>query len=260
MGFLLHPQYYPFAKRLYFGTRMKTFLQRTDRVVTISQSTAMSIKQQFPEYADKISIIYPGADHFSNNSFPELSPMAKKPYMLAVNTFEKRKNIPFIIRVFNRLKARHHISHQLLLVGQPANGFKEIQKVINSSPFKSDIIVAHSISAGELSYYYRHCDFFINASGYEGFGFTPFEAVNHQCPVFLFKNNTVAEFLGDHPYIFENFDESRWAECIYREMSDSFNRRISPETIKHLTWRNTAGTIVQMLDQFILKRELRLVS
>jgi glycosyltransferase involved in cell wall biosynthesis len=260
MGFLLHPQYYPIVKRFYFGSRMKTFLQRADRLVAISQSTATSIEQRFPEYAAKISVIYPGADHFSKNHSREFMPEIKTPYMLAVNTFEKRKNILFIIRVFNHLKAQRNLPHQLLLIGQPANGFNEVQKAINRSPFKNDIVVAHSISTGELSYYYRYCDFFINASGYEGFGFTPFEALNHQCPVFLLKNNTVAEFLGDHPCILDNLDETRWAECIYREMGDSFNRKISPEAIKHLTWRNTASATLQMLDQFILNREMRLVS
>jgi glycosyltransferase involved in cell wall biosynthesis len=260
MGFLLNPKYYPLIKRLYFGSRMKTFLQRADRIVAISQSTAAAIAKLFPEYTPKIFINYPGTDHLSEVTSVRFKPAVNTPFILAVNTFEKRKNIPFIIRVFNHLKARHNLPHQLLLVGQPANGFNEVQKVINRSPFKNDVVVAHSISSGQLSYYYRFCDFFINASGYEGFGFTPFEALSHDCPVFLYKNNTVAEFLGDHPHILGDLNVEHWANCINRELGDSFNRKISPQVIKHLTWRNTASVTQQMLDQLILNREMRLVS
>lgn len=260
MGFLLFPQFYPLLKRLYFGRRMKTFLSRCHRVVAISRSTAETIRQLFPEYASRVVVIYPGADHLLDAHTPAPpSPRVAPPFILAVNTFEVRKNIPFIIRLFNHLKSTRRLAHRLLLVGQPANGYKEILGEIRRSPFRSEIVLASAIPAEELSFYYRHCDFFLNASEYEGFGFTPFEALSHGSPAFLYKNNTVAEFLGDHPYIFEHLEVELWAAQIEQEMAVSFRGKITPAAIGNLSWQNTARATLQLLEQAISMGEPRLV-
>lgn len=260
MGFLLFPRFYPLLKRLYFGRRMRTFLSRSDRVVAISRSTAAAIGSLFPEYAPRVAVIYPGTDHLLDADAPApLSPRVEPPFILAVNTFEVRKNIPFIIRLFNHLKSTRRLAHRLLVVGQPANGYKKILAEIRRSPFRRDIVLASAIPAEELSFYYRHCDFFLNASEYEGFGFTPFEALSHGCPAFLYKNNAVAEFLGDHPYIFEHLEVELWAERIGQEMAASFRGKIAPETIRNLSWQNTARETRQLLEQVISTGEPRLV-
>lgn len=261
MGFLLFPRYYPLIKRLYFGRRMKTFLERSNRIIAVSQSTASSIARIFPDFSSKIRTIYPGADHLlSHHSKAPLEPAAASPFILAVNTFEVRKNIPFIIRVFNTLKTNFRIPHRLLLIGHPANGYQKIMAEIKRSPFRPDIVVLNSISSAELNYYYRHCDFFINASVYEGFGFTPFEAINQNCPVFLYRNITVNEFLGDHPYILGHFNVHAWADFIGKELGNCFAGKIKPEAIQHLSWRNAAEQTLRVWDQFVSTKEVNLVS
>lgn len=260
MGFLLFPQFYPLLKRLYFGRRMKTFLSRCDCIVAVSRSTAGSICSLFPEYAPRVAVIYPGADHLLDGDAPgSFSPRVEPPFILAVNTLEVRKNIPFIIRLFNHLKSTYRLAHRLLIVGQPANGRKAVLGEIRRSPFSRDIVLAGAISAEELRFYYRHCDFFLNASEYEGFGFTPFEALSHGCPAFLYKNNTVAEFLGDHPYLFEHLDVELWAARIGQEIAASFRGKIDPESIRRLSWQNTARATLQLFEQVISTGEPRIV-
>ncbi len=263
MGFLLYPQYYPLIKKLYFGRRMKTFLSRTDRVIAISQSTAAAISRLFPESVQKTSVVHSGADHLldtgeqsrtfdgKKSSIPDLS----EPFIMAVNTFESRKNFPFIIRVFNYLKRTYHIAHKLLLIGQPANGLQEAKKEAAQSAFKSDIIIEHAVPVKELISCYRKCDFFMNASSYEGFGFTPLEAINFECAAFLYQNNAVAELLGDHPYILDHFDEERWGDLIKTEMAANFNRKIPRAAIRHLTWRRTTDSVLKLLNQLTPAKE-----
>ncbi len=272
MGFLLYPQYYPFIKKLYFGRRMKTFLARADRIVAISHSTAAAISRLFPGSASKISVIHSGADHLLAHKtferFWQQPSLAGKtfqrfysttPYILAVNTFERRKNFPFIIRVFNYLKRKYKIGHKLLLIGQPANGLKAAKAEVENSPFKPDITIAHAVSIEELIFYYRHCDFFMNASAYEGFGFTPFEAINFGCPAFLFKNNAISELLGDHLYIFDHLDAEKWAEFIKSEIDNHFQNKILRDAIEHLTWQNTTESVLSLFEKRIPSEEPNLV-
>jgi len=261
MGFLLYPRYYPLIKRLYFGRRMKTFLKRSDFVVAVSQSTADSITKLFPQHSPKIKVICPGADHLTGErTCSLLKPAVESPFILAVNTFEVRKNIPFIIRVFNSLKTKANLPHKLLLIGHPANGYPKIMAEIKRSPFRKEIVILNSLSSTELSYYYRTCDFFISASEYEGFGFTPFEALSHNCPVFLYKNNTVAEFLRDHPYIFNHLDAEAWADFIGNELLNSFKQKMNREVIRHLSWSNTATETFKLLDTLVSAKDVCLAS
>ena len=263
MGFLLHPQYYPLIKKMYFGWRMRTFLARTDRAIAISQSTAAAISRLFPESVQKTSVVHSGADHLMNSEAPQMAVAAGKtklpdlrdPFILAVNTFESRKNFPFIIRVFNYLKTAYKMPHKLLLIGQPANGLKAVLNEAAESPFKSEIHILHGVPVHELIDCYRRCDCFINASAYEGFGFTPLEAINFECAAFLYQNNAIAELLGDHPYILDHLDETRWGDFIQTELAGGFSGKISRTEIQHLTWQNTTEAVLKMLNQLIPAKE-----
>lgn len=256
MGFLLYPHYYPPVKRWYFGKRMHTFLQRTSHVVAVSHSTASSIEALFPEYRDKISVIYPGTDHLlaeSEETPPENTVV--KPYILAVNTLEIRKHTPFIVSVFNYLRDNFPCNHRLLIVGQRANGYPALRRAIRQSPYRADILLENTVSSAALMQYYRECDFFINASVYEGFGFTPFEAIQFDCPVFLYRNNTVREIIGNHPYTFPEMQAERWGEAIWEALNNRFANRISRKYLQPYSWKNTARATLNLFHKMLSSEE-----
>ena len=262
-GFVLFPHFYPWIKRLYFGQRMETFLMRADVISAVSKSTAVSLAKTFPAQAHKIKTVYSGVDHFSEaakTALPMRREITARPFILTVNTLESRKNIPFIIMVFNELKARFKIPHKLVIVGHPANGYRKILKAMQESSFKNEIILTNFVSTGELIASYQQCDFFISASIYEGFGFTPFEAIFFERPVFLYQNNAVAELLGDHPYIFNHFDATIWAERIWHERCGGFKNKIKFARIAHLTWQNTASQLLKICTERMTAGEEKLVS
>jgi glycosyltransferase involved in cell wall biosynthesis len=248
MGFFLHPQYYPLVKTLYFRSRIASFLQRPDVVVAISGATQSAIIELFPKFAGKVKLIYPGTDHLLNHrEFP--GTRYPFPFVAAVNIFEKRKNIPFVIRVFNHLKEHFYFDHKLLLIGHAANGMSAILKEIRQSQFKADILIESSIPSSKLAYVYQNCEFFLNASEYEGFGFAPFEAIRYQRPSFIFKNQVIHEFFGNQPYLFENLNAESWANFIREERSLNFSNRISSRDIQHLSWNNTAQETIGLFQK-----------
>ncbi|MEZ4765858.1 MAG: glycosyltransferase [Calditrichia bacterium] len=242
---------------------MRNVLNRADQLVAVSKSTAAAICGQFPELAQKITVAYPGTDHLcsiSKGAAPIANGKPKAPYILAVNTFEIRKNIPFIIRLFEHLKRELRLPHQLMLVGQPANDYRRVMNAWRNRHSKMRLLVTNWISNEKLVECYRHCDFFINASAYEGFGFTPFEAISSGCPVFLFKNNTVAEIFGDHPYVIDNYDVESWKTIIDLAIRSGFAEKISARQISHLTWQRAAETVMPLIHQTISTRENSFVS
>ncbi len=253
MGFILYPQFYPLIKRMYFRLRLKTFLLRSTHIVAVSRSTADSIRQCYPDFpAERISVIYPGTDHVLISESKSPLPLhPPPPYLLAVNSLEKRKNIPFLIRLFNHLKAAYRLPHQLLLVGTPSNGYRQIRNEISQSPYRNDIVYSGYLPEAYLNFYYRKSDFFVNTSQYEGFGFTPFEAIQHNCPAFLYQNNTVEEIIGEHSYVFDTFSVTEWADTIYREYQDNFRNRIHKKEISHLTWEKSARQTIRLFQHLL---------
>jgi glycosyltransferase involved in cell wall biosynthesis len=261
MGFFLHPDYYPISKRLFFTKRMGAFLSRSERIVAISRSTLGAILNLFPEYGARASVIYPGADHLLNETNdPDAHGGYHNPYILAVNSIEKRKNIPFILNAFDTLKSLFGLKHKLVLVGHIANGFKDVLKEIGRARFAADVQLRLSVPLGQLIQYYRNADFFINASSYEGFGFSPLESVNFNLPTFLFRNDIVKEVWGDHPYSFDHWDIGSWTQFINEEMQKGFANKITPETIKRFTWNNTAAKFIELYEQLISASETKPVN
>lgn len=257
LGFLLYPHYYSRVKRIYFGLRMPVFLKRSDRIVAISKTTAADLQRCFPELSSRISINIPGTDHILQTKLPKADKQGDVPFFLAVNTFEKRKNIPFLIDVFNLLKEQYRLPHKLILVGQKANGTRDVEKKRNASPFKSDILLPDWVEEQTLAVYYQECDAFINASLYEGFGFTPMEAIRCNRPVFLYRNNTVAELLGEATCLLDHLDAEKWAETIYEAGKNNYQNRLSPEAVRQKSWQQSAAIASGEIEGLLQRDRIR---
>ncbi len=250
MGFFLYPDKYPWLKRAYFRQRFATFLKRADRVWTVSHSTRHAVAAFFPEFHAKLETIYPGVDHLGAVE-PQASIPIPQPYFLSVNSIEKRKNIPFLIQLFNRVKASYLRKSRLVIVGYPANGFEAVKRAVQESPFKKDIFLYSNVHPSTLKALYAQALCFFSASEYEGFGFTPFEAVWMGLPAFLFYNNTVAELLGDSPYHFHHFQIDQWVDVWHQAYRQHFPERLSIRQIQHLSWEETARKAVQLYLQVL---------
>ena len=164
------------------------------------------------------------------------------------------------IRHGHHLKSKFSIKHEFVLVGHIANGFKEVLREIDQTKFSADIQLRLSIPLGQLNNYYRNADFFINASNYEGFGFSPLEAINYQLPTFLFRNQIAKELFGEHPYAFDDWDIKKWAQSIYEEMQSGFPNKITPERIKRLTWNNTATKFIELYEELMSTSEINFIK
>jgi glycosyltransferase involved in cell wall biosynthesis len=250
MGFLLHPGYYPFVKRLYFRKRMYTFITRSDVVLAVSEATRDSIVEIFPQSRAKINTIYPGVNHMNIGDSKD----RKKKYLLAVNSFEKRKNIPFLIKVFNLLKCKYKLEHQFIVIGDHTNDYPNVLAEVNRSPYKMDIILLNSISKQELVSYYQNADIFVNASTYEGFGFTPFEAIGLSCPSFLYNNNVLKKVFKAHQYLLNTLDVHEWADLIAEQLKLGFPNKIERSQIELFTWENNAKKTIELYSKLLMQR------
>jgi glycosyltransferase involved in cell wall biosynthesis len=251
MGFFRFPSFYSLIKRVYFKNRMNIFTNRSDLILAVSDSTSKDIKNIFPENSRKVKTIYPGIDHLNDIDIV----LRQEPFIFSVNTMEKRKNIPFIIKMFNCLKAKYHIEHKLILLGQRSNDYKNVLREYYKSEFRKDIIIKEHLSEENLVVLYKTAECFISSSEYEGFGFTPLEALRFSCPAFLYKNNVTDELFTGYPYIIDNLDPEYWAEIIYSEMVNNFKNFIIPVNLNCFNWKLAAEYVSDEYEKLLKQAE-----
>jgi glycosyltransferase involved in cell wall biosynthesis len=95
-----------------------------------------------------------------------------EPFVLTVGTIELRKNVPALLRAWEKLQSRKQkILPWLVLVGKWGQGAEEIKELINQfDGSEKKIHVLNHVSDEMLVELYRGCLFSIYVSQYEGWG------------------------------------------------------------------------------------------
>lgn len=252
LGFALYPQFYPRIKRLYFALRFPEFLKRSSLIVAVSRSTAEGLRRRYPKAGRPVRVVYPGVDHLVlSETGPDRVTPRRHPFLLMVNSVERRKNIPFLIQVFNELKRRRRIPHHLVIVGLPGNDISALKKEISRSSFKQHIHYFPRISAAGLCSLYQQAACFLNASEYEGFGFTPFEALRFGCPAVLYSNGVISELLPNYPGLVSGFQIEEWVAAVGRQLQRQRSHLLAYPVIESLTWEETARQMIQIYSELM---------
>ncbi len=155
-------------------------LRRADRVTTISQGTADRIFEAFARKTD--AVILPAvSDHFRPASDSECGEVLRRcgisaPYLLAVATWEPRKNLALLIKAFLKLKEQDALpGFKLVLVG--GKGWKDDQlRASISEAQEAHLIPLGFVPDGDLPALYTSAEAFVFPSLYEGYGMPPLEA------------------------------------------------------------------------------------
>ncbi len=96
----------------------------------------------------------------------------------------------------------------------------------------------------ELDALYRKASVLALPSRYEGFGFTPLEAMARRCPVLASDIPAVREISGSGALLVPADDEHAWGEAIRRVTGDADLRedlrRRGEETVARYSWKETA--------------------
>src|SRR6185437_10163005 len=101
-----------------------------------------------------------------------------------------------IIKAFKNLKDTGKIKEKLILCGKKGWLYEEIFKLIEKSGLGDDIVYLGYITNEEKKWLYKHAEFFIFPSFYEGFGIPLQEAMNYGCPIITSTISSLPEVAG----------------------------------------------------------------
>ena len=178
LNFRIVPETMSFTHRWSFKLFFKKDVLRADVVTAISEGSSQRLLALFGRSAD--AIVYPAVDaSFCPQSEPRVQEVLLqygllRPYLLAVATWEPRKNLELLISTFLDMKRHGLLSeHKLVLVG--GRGWKDQR--LRGLLSATEVVIPLGYVLGEnLASLYSGADLFIFPSKYEGFGMPVAEA------------------------------------------------------------------------------------
>lgn len=216
------PETLPVFYRIYNQIMIKNSLKKADLVITVSESVKKEIEEIFPQYKDRVEVVYIGVNdaikNMKNNKAVNVSDkineIIKSKFFLFVGTIEKRKNVDFIVKAFIKAKNENveMSQYKLVLAGKPGFGYEEIEEIIKSSEYENDIIATGYVSDDELSLIYKECEAYVFASKYEGFGIPQIECMECETPIILSDIPTNIEISEEYGEYFKLGDEESLIE------------------------------------------------
>lgn len=230
---------------------------RAEHLITVSEHARRDLVGPLGVDPRRITVIYEAADpHFQQPVLPEHRAQVQaryglwKPYLFYVGGWEKRKNIPFLLRAFAASGLREV---EVVLAG----GSKEEQPALHALSAELGIIEQVRflgwVPEEDLPSLYAAALCFVYPSAYEGFGLQLCEAMAVGCPVLAARATSLPEILGHGGDTFSLTDSAEAAALIRRvaleeDYRDELRRR-SRARSPAFSWEAAAQQTVAVYGQ-----------
>jgi len=267
------PEAYPFFSRvlLKIMTRLSCIWGR--HIITVSESTKKDLIDFYHIDSEKITTIHQSVSDISGqgiggshegkyNKKSSSRPKSraersqscikeKVSYFLVLGRLETRKNIIRTIEAFEIFKDIYHTNHRLILAGKPGYGYRKIQRKIQNSKYKKNIIERGYISETEKGKLLEHTETLLFLSRAEGFGLPLLEAQVARVPVIASDIPIMHEIAGEGAYFVKKDDMYEIARNMHEiSKNDEKKRGILEKGRKNVvrfSWEQCAREIAEVL-------------
>jgi glycosyltransferase involved in cell wall biosynthesis len=263
MIFERFPQYMPASWiRPYYKFLMKSGLRKSERIVTVSSSTAADLKNFYSLAAEKISVVPEGVDdNFSSNVQPfHLEEIRKRyhldaPYVLSVGACRPHKNYERLIQAFSNL--RDDFPHDLVLVGPVDTRFPDmIQHEVDRTGLNGRVKQLKWIPEGDLPAVYSLADLVVLPSIIEGFGLPALEAMACGTPVIAANNSSYPEVVGDAGLLINPYEVADIEAAMRLLLGDEERRKhlalAGLERVRGFSWDYAAQKTLEIYRELLV--------
>lgn len=216
-------------------------------IATDSEFSRMELERFAGFNPSRMTMIPCGADHW-NDIEPDPGildrlGLAARPFLLAVGSANKNKNIARLIEAYLKLDRKD--VPLVLAGGANSHVFSGVALDENEQ-----LIRTGYLSDAELAALYGNALAFVFPSLYEGFGLPPLEAMHFGCPVICSRAASVPEVAGDAALYCNALDVNDIAGCLRRIIEEDALRRTltekGKEQVAKFTWRASAERMLDL--------------
>jgi glycosyltransferase involved in cell wall biosynthesis len=196
------PQNFGYPKCIFNRLVLQQCLRNVDAIACVSDITDVLLRRYAPAATGrKTTRIYNCVE--AEPLCAQESPIPgwqDEPFLLCVAQHRRNKNIPLLLRTFDRLLKRKEIDSQtkLLVIGIAGPESRNIHRLVSSLRLEERIHFFEGLSEPELQWCYRRCEALVTPSITEGFGLPVAEALLAGCRVICSDIPAFREVGGDH--------------------------------------------------------------
>ena len=209
VSFAAHPEWFGMREGLRRRLLTGMSARRATTVITSSEFSRREITRHLRVDPARIEVIYPGVSPVA----PAHAPVARDNLVLFVGSLFTRRHVPALIEGFSRLARRRpkmgpdmgpdmepgmEPGVRLEIVGDNrTNPRVDFERLAATSGSGGRIALRSYVPDAELSALYARARAFVFLSDYEGFGFTPLEALAAGVPIAVLDTPIAREVYGD---------------------------------------------------------------
>lgn len=237
LGFYKNPELYHPLERIYQKISHTLLINRANKIIAPSQSTADDVAKYFPKAKNKIQVIYHG---YNRDEFKVLSEQEKQivknkynlpnKFLLYIGRIETKKNIQNLLRAFTILQ---HTDYHLVLAGRPGNyGYRDIIELSRHKDIKDRVHFLGYISQNDYPLILASADVFVFPSLFEGFGMPLLEAAACGVPMVVSDLLVLREVADQTALYFDPHQPAEIAKIIDSLLNNDVLRQQMIESAK----------------------------
>jgi glycosyltransferase involved in cell wall biosynthesis len=260
LAYLHFPESIPGNQLQYYRKYMPLFIRRADQIVAISEATAADIERVGGvEAQSKTTVVYNGTRQvFQPLNTSEIRDARQKwtdgrPYFLFVGALQPRKNIARLLKAYELFRSSSSENIPLVLAGRMAWNSNELKNAIDSSVYRSDIILPGHIEESEINLLVGSAMAQVYVSLLEGFGLPVVEAFQAGVPVITSNISSMAEIGADAAYLVSPLEIEEIADAMKSVASNPELRHSlilkGLEKAKAYNWDKTAAEIHSLISK-----------
>jgi glycosyltransferase involved in cell wall biosynthesis len=260
VAFRRYPKLFPIKHRLLLNWLIPLAARHAAAVVTGSEATRRDLMEFYDLPEEKIHVtpyaaeeIYQPQDRQAARAAVRRRLGVPAPYVLSVGVLQPRKNLPRLVRAYNRIAEQ--IPHRLVLTGKAGWAGEELQEAARESPTGREPLFTGYVADADLPALYAGADLFVYPSLYEGFGLPPLEAMACGTPVLTSNASSLPEVVGDAGVTVDPYDEAAMAAAMAELLSDRSRLRALSEAgvarAAQFSWARTARETAAVYEQVL---------
>ena len=253
------PEWFDLKKASLYRFLTPRLARSVAHVITISEFTKQRLLAHVPMDEKRVTVIPNGVDcKFRRHDGAELAQMrttlglGKRRYVLCVGTLEPRKNLPRLLKAWNRIVGTIADDIWLVLTGKQDNADLFAQ-VAGLDCLPPRVHLTGHVPDETLPSLYAGAMVFAFPSLYEGFGLPPLEAMASGVPVLTGNQTSLPEVVGNAGLMVDPYDVSAIAAGLLSLIEDgNYRTRLISHGLEHVSqfsWDVTADKTWSVLQK-----------
>lgn len=262
ISFVLYPEFVTPKNQSFLARNMPRFLKRTTMIAADSYSAQKEIIQYCKIPEKKVIVLHHGINtaEYYPRSKREVDAVKKKhgitgEYIFYLGNIEPRKNLVRLLAAYRQLSAELRDKYSLVMIGGLGWLNEPILQAINQARQDGLNLIKpeHFVPDEDIPALHSGATLLAHPAIYEGFGFSPLQAMACGTPVMAGNNSSMIEVVGDAGVLVAAEDTGAISDTIERLLSDKKLRGILSEKglqqARKFNWQTTVGRLVKLVEK-----------